>query len=792
MFKNNIRIIWRNLLKDRQFTLLNLLGLSTGLACSLLIWLWISDERQVDKYNEKDRQLYQVMANIKSNGGINTMANTPGMLAKALKEEIPEVANAVSVLPASWFPFKGVVTVGDTRMKAGGQYVGRDYLNVFTCHLIAGDKNQALNDKSNVIISETLAKKMFNTTTGVVGKTLKWDEQEFGGLFTISGVFKDNPPSATEQFDLILNYDLILEKRPGLMNWKNDDPSTYVIVKEHTDISQLNNKIRDFVLQKDKDAGIQIFLTRFSDQYLFGKYENGVQAGGRITYVKMFSIIAVLILLIACINFMNLSTAKASRRMKEIGVKKVMGASRGNLVAQYIGESMLMTFLSLILAIIFITFLLPVFNEMAGKQISLQFNAPLVMIILGVTLLTGIIAGSYPALYLSGFNPVAILKGKLSTSFNEVLVRKGLVVFQFTLSVVFIAAVLIIYKQLGFIQSKNLGYNRDHLIHFEIPMEEDTVKMSHAAAFVNELKTIPGVVNASSYYHNLMGAHGGTSGIQWPGKDPHNDIDFANIEVGYNFLETAGIHIKEGRNFSANDQAHKEIVFNETAIKRMGLKDPVGKTIRVWGDERQIVGVAADFNFESLYQSVGPCFFQAYPVTPNVLVKVSGDREEQALAGIRKAYEQFNPGMVFEYRFLDDDYQAMYAAEMRVGILSRYFAGLAIIISCLGLFGLAAFTAQRQQKEISIRKVIGASVSNLALLLSADFFKLVLLAMGIAFLLVWWGMNHWLGYFAYRIHIGPDVFLITAGTITVITILTVSFQAIKAALANPVKYLKRD
>ncbi|HEY9259308.1 ABC transporter permease [Chitinophaga sp.] len=772
--------------------MLNLLGLSTGLACSLLLWLWISDERQVDKYNEKDAQLYQVMANIKSNGGINTMSNTPGMLAKALKEEIPEVEHAVSVLPASWFPFKGIITIGDTRMKAGGQYVGKDYFDVFTTQLIAGDKSQVLREKSNVIISETLARKMFKTTTAVVGKTLKWDEQEFGGLFTISGIFKDNPPSATEQFDLMFNYDLVLEKRPGLMKWGNDDPSTFVIVKAHTDISQLNNKIRDFVLKKDKEAGIQLFLVRFSDQYLYGRYENGVQAGGRITYVKMFSAIAMLILLIACINFMNLSTAKAGRRMKEIGVKKVMGASRGTLIAQYIVESMLMTFLSLILAIILIIFLLPVFNEIAGKQISLHFSVALLLTIAGVTLLTGIIAGSYPALYLSGFNPVAILKGKLNTSFSEVLVRRGLVVFQFTLSVVFIAAVLIIYKQLSFIQSRNLGYSRAHTLHFEIPFENDPAKISHAVSFVNELKAVPGVLNASSYYHNLMGAHGNISDFQWPGKDPHNNIDFSNLEVGDNFLETAGIGIKDGRNFSANENARKEIIFNETAIKHMGLKDPVGKTIKFWGEERQIVGVAADFNFESLYQSVKPCFFQVYPVTPNILVKIDGNREQEAIAGIRKAYQQFNPGMAFEYRFLDEDYQVMYASEMRVGALSRYFAGLAIIISCLGLFGLAAFTAQRRQKEISIRKVIGASVGNLVLLLSTEFFKLILLAVGIAFLLVWWGMNHWLGSFAYRIHIGPDVFLITAGIITAITILTVSFQAIKAALANPIRYLKGD
>ncbi|PSL48017.1 FtsX-like permease family protein [Chitinophaga niastensis] len=792
MFKYNISIIWRNLLKDRQFTILNLLGLSTGLACSLFIWLWISDELNVDKYNEKDPQLYQVMANQKADGGIKTMPATPGLLAKSLGEEIPEVEHAVSVLPASWFPYKGILSNGDTHIKASGQYVGKDYFNVFTCHLIAGNKDQVLTDKSFVVISEELAKKLFHTTENIVGKSLKWDQQEFGGLFTISGIFKKNPSSATDQFDLLFNYSLFLEKRPELLQWGNNDPSTYVIVKNGTNIDLLNNKMKGFVQQKDKDAASSLFLTRFSDRYLHGNYENGVQAGGRITYVKLFSIIAILILMIACINFMNLSTAKASRRMKEIGIKKVMGASRGGLILQYLGESTLMAFLSLFVAIILIFFLLPVFNEIAGKQLSLHVNSMLISVVLGITILTGLLAGSYPAFYLSRFNPLKVLKGKLNTSFGELLIRKGLIVFQFTLSVLFIAAVLIVYKQLNYIQSKNLGYNRDNIIHFEIPLAMDTVKMNNAIAFVNELKNIPGVINTSSYYHNLLGDHGGTSALEWPGKNKNTNIDFSNLEVGYNFLETAGINIKEGRNFSGNVNSHKEIILNETAIKSMGLKDPVGKTIQLWGEQRQIVGIAADFNFESLYQTVKPCFFQVFPVMPNVIVKINGNMEQQTIEKIKQSYLAFNHGMAFDYRFLDDDYQALYSSEKRVGILSRYFAGLAIIISCLGLFGLSAFTAQRRQKEISIRKVVGASISSVAFLVSKEFFKLVLIAVVLAFLLVWWLMNNWLNYFAYRIHIGFDIFLITAATITIITLLTVSFQAIKAALANPVKNLRTE
>jgi putative ABC transport system permease protein len=792
MFKNNIKIIWRNLVKDRQFTILNLLGLSTGLACTLLIYLWITDELNVDKYNEKDSQLYQVMQNLTTEFSITTIPYTAGLLGKSLAEEIPEIEHGVSVLPASWFPFKGVVTNGETPIKTGGQYVSKDYFNAFTISFTEGDKNRLFRDRSSVAVSEELAQKLFHTTQNIIGKQLKWDQSEFGGSFIISGVFKKNPPSATDQFDLLFNYDLVLERRPNLLRWGNSDPSTYVIVKKGTDIALLNSKVKDFVKKKEKNSGKTLFLTRFSDGHLYGKYENGQPVGGRIAYVKLFSIVAIFILIIACINFMNLSTAKASRRLKEVGIKKVMGASRKMLMLQYIGESLLMTFLSLIIAIVLIILLLPVFNEITGKQLNLYFNAGFIASIVAITLLTGLIAGSYPAFYLSRFSPVTVLKGKLNTSFGELWVRKSLVIFQFTLSVIFIAAVLIVYRQLNLIQSKNLGYNRDNIIHFEIPLENDSAHFSAAATFINELKNIPGVINASSYYHNLTGDHGAISGFEWPGKNPNTDIEFSNLEVGYNFLETAGINLKEGRNFSKTTHARNEIIFNEKAIKEMGLKNPVGQTIKFWGMERQIVGVAADFNFESLYQPVKSCFFQVFPAMPNVMVRIKAGNEKQTIDKIKRTFTAFTPGMAFDYKFLDEDYQAVYASEKRVGILSRYFAGLAIIISCLGLFGLAAFTAQKRQKEIGIRKVVGASVTNVAFLLSKEFLKLVLIAVVIAFPVVWLAMNNWLNDFAYRIPISADIFLVTGVAAILITVLTISFQAIKTAIANPVKSLRSE
>ncbi len=792
MFRNNLKITFRNLLKDRQFTLLNLIGLSTGLACTFLIYLWINDEVHVDKYNEKDPQLFQAMVNQHNDDGIKTGAYTPGLLANALVKEIPEVEYAVTVLPASWFPNKGVISFGDAHIKAGSQYISKDYFDVFSCAFTDGNKKRLLSDKYSVAISDELALKLFNTTSGIIGKTVKWDHAEFSGSYMISGVFKKNPANATNQFDLLLNFDLFMERRPGMENWGNSDPNTYVILKRGTRISQVNAKIKNFLRSKDKNSRSDLFMVRYSDKYLYGQYENGVQAGGRISYVRLFSIIALFILCIACINFMNLSTAKASGRMKEVGIKKVIGARRRSLIFQYMGESILLTFFSLIIALALIELLLPRFNSITGKQITLSVDPLIILALLGITLLTGIIAGSYPALYLSGFKPAAILKGKLKSSAGELLVRKGLVVFQFSLSVLFIIAVLVVYGQINYIQSRNLGYSRANVIHFEIPIETDSISLKRASSFLDEVRNLPGVVSASSYYHNLTGDHGAIGGFQWPGKDPGKDIEFANLEVGYNFIETLGMEMKEGRSFSNNENSHSEIIFNEAAIQSMGLKDPVGKTVKFWDQTRQIVGVVKNFNFESLYQNIKPCFFQVYPVMPNIVVKIKGGTEKQTIAQIRRTFQAYNAGVLFDYQFLDENYNSLYAAEIRVGKLSGYFAGLAILISCLGLFGLAAFTAQRRGKEISIRKVVGASVSNVVVMLSADFLKLVLVAVLIAFPVAWWAGSRWLAGFAYRIDMGISVFLIAGACTLIITLFTISFQAIKAAITNPVKSLRME
>ena len=795
MFLSYLKIAWRNLRKERLFTILNLAGLSTGLACALLIWLWIADERSKDHGNPRDGQLYQVMQNLKESGKVTTMSYTSGLLAAGLKADFPQVEYATTVVPASWFGDvgAGVLYVGDTLLKASGQFVSKDYFELFSTPFVAGDAHGVMTDMHSIAISEKLAREFFGSPEKAMGRQLRWNQGQFDGTYLITGVFATLPSTNTDPFDILLSFDLFANKRPGIVtDWGNSDPSTFIRLKPGTDVARFDRQIADYVKKRSKwNEDKVLFLRRFSDRYLHDQYTDGVLTGGRITYVHLFSLITLFIVTLACINFMNLSTARASRRLKEVGIKKVVGARRGTLVIQYLGESVLISVLALVLALGFVALFLPAFDNLTGKTLTLGLDGHLLIPAALITLVTGLVAGSYPALYLSGFKPIATLKGSLRTAAGELWVRKGLVVFQFALSVIAIASVLIIYRQLSYIQSRDPGYSRDHVVDFPIPVS-DSLSSRAAMTLIGELKNLPGVVSVGTHHHDFNGGHGGIGGFDWPGKQPGQDMTFANLEVGYGFMQTMGVRMKEGRYISDDSNAPKEIVLNETAIKFMGLKHPLGKTITFWGMHRQIVGVAEDFNFESLYNRIEPAFFQVYPVADNVVIRIRPGSEHQVLEQTRAAFGRFYKGLAFDYRFLDEEYQALYVSEERVSILSRYFAGLAILISCLGLFGLAAFTAQRRQKEIGIRKVIGASASRIALMLSRDFFRLVAIAALVAFPLTWWMMNRWLDGFAYRIHIGVDVFLIAGVAIMGITLLTIGFQAVKAGRANPVGSLRAE
>ncbi|MBT1689783.1 ABC transporter permease, partial [Dawidia soli] len=718
MLKHNLLVTLRSFQRYKASFLINLVGLTAGLACALVLYLWIQNELLVDRYHTNDTRLYQVLQHTDEQGNITTGTGTTGVLARTVMAEIPEVEQATTVVPAQWFTDKGILTLGDTRMRLGGQYAEPNYFQVFTCPLVAGDPAKALTDKYSILLSRTTALRLFGTTEDLLGKVVEWKIGFSQGLFHITGIFEDIPTAATNPFDVMLNFEVFLDDRPWLREWGNSDPNTFLVMRPGADIGAVNLKLSKLLQSHLKETRHSLSVQRFSDRYLHGRYENGRPAGGRILYVQLFSVIAVFLVGIACINFMNLSTARASRRMKEVGIKKAVGAARSALVVQYLLESLLMAFLSLALAVVAVWMLLPTINSLTGKTLMLTWDMHLVLPALGITFLTGMLAGSYPALYLSGFRPALVLKGKPVTPTGGLLARRGLVVFQFVVSVVLIVTVLVVYRQMDYVQSRNLGYDRDHVVTFELeiipqPTEEflaegGTFERS-VESFLQEIRQVPGVVQVANSAHTITGYHGRLGGIDWRAGEDDNEMMFSNLEVGYDFIQALGIRVLDGKPFLRDaGPGRRGVIFNQAAIDHMGLADPVGKTLRLWGQEKVIVGVVENFHFTSLFEKVEPLVMQLEPRGTTMMVRLRAGEERETLARLETLYHRHMAGLTFDYRFLDDTYQALYASEQRISTLSRYFAGIAILISCLGLFGLAAFPAARPEKAIGIRNVLGA------------------------------------------------------------------------------------
>jgi putative ABC transport system permease protein len=789
MFRNNLKIAWRNLLRDRQFTLLNLVGLAAGLACTLLIWLWVDDERGIDKFFPREHRIYEVMEMNRMNGDRKVSDESSGLVSDLILAQAPEVEYAASLAPPNWWP-KYTLSIGEKNIKATGQYAGKGYFNIFSFPLMEGKPDAVLKDKQSIVISDDLARRLFNRTDNLIGQPVRFQQQQ---TFFVSGVFENPPRNSSQQFDFVLSFDYLYDQERWIKSWDGTGPHNFILVKEGTDINVLNKKIEQLISKNSGDTSRIPVAMRFSDIYLQNTFVHGASTGSKIVYVRMFSLIAVFILVIACINFMNLSTAKAARRMKEVGIKKVVGARQPQLIAQFLAESILMTLFSTVLALIMVWLLLPSFNNLTGKEITLHPDLRLIGALIGITVLTGLFAGSYPALYLSKFNPLLVLKGRLPSSFMEVLSRKGLVIFQFTLSAILIVSVLVIYRQVRYIQSMKPGYNKENIVKFDA----DGRLQQNQTSFSDALKRVPGVVDACFTTHNMTSRSLGTYSVNWPGRDPKGGIYFEGFNIDFNFIQTMGMQMAEGRSFSRDypRDTINRIMVNETAVAAMHLKHPVGETISAFGAPFQIIGVVKDFHYESLHEPVKPSFFLQHgdgSTWDKFMVRIKPGDQQGTIDRIREVYTAFNPGFPFTYHFLDEDYQRVYETEVRVATLAKCFSGLAILISCLGLFGLAAFTAQRRQKEIGIRKVVGASVGRIAVMLSSEFLRLVLLAILIAFPLAWWAMSRWLEGFAYRIDIGANVFVVAGLSVMLVTLLTISFQAIKAAIANPVRSLRSE
>ncbi len=790
MIKNYFKIAWRNLLQNKTFSLINILGLALGMTCSLLIMLWLKDELKRDKFHANDKRLYRVMENQFYSGDISTFSSTPGILAENIVKDVPEIEMASQML----WEEQPLFTVGNIFDKEKGRYVQKDFLRMFSFKLAKGDAATALAKTDAIVISKNLAKKYFKDEDPI-GKMIKIDNKE---NVMVTGVLEDIPELSSLKFDFLLHFEQWQKKNDWAKEWGNNGPRCYVMLAPNASIDKVNAKIKGYIKSKNKDSNVDLFLQNYGESYLYSDWDNGKQNGGRIEYVKIFSIVAIIILFIACINFMNLATARSLRRAREIGVRKVVGAGKRQLVAQFIGESLFVSFLAVCLSLLIVALIIPSFNSLTEKKLSVNFLDPsFLLIILGLTLTTGIISGSYPALFMSSLKPIIVLKGFLKFNFGATLFRKVLVVFQFALSIILILGMIVIYRQIEFIHNRNLGFAKEDLLY--IPLEGDLQKTY--LTFKDELLKQPGIKAVSSAQSSPLEVGSSTQGVRWPGKDTTKLILFSNNPITYDYVKTMGIELINGRDFDPSYSLDtSNYLINEAAAKKIGYKEPVGKELTMWGDKGTIVGLMKDYHHNSLHVPIEPLILRLFKQSwtreggywGNVIVRTERGRTKQAIASIEKLYKQHNPGFPFKYYFTDDEIAKNYKAEYTVSKLSKYFAFIAIFISCLGLFGLVTFTAEQKTKEIGIRKVLGASVTGIVRMLSKDFLKLVLIAAIIAFPVAWWAMHTWLADFAYRVDIGWWVFVVAGIAALLIALLTISFQSIKAAIANPVKSLRTE
>ena len=789
MIKHYLKVSFRNLWKYKSFSAINLAGLGLGMVCSLLITLWIYDEYNKDSFHENGDRLYGVFERRYNDGLVNAGFATQGLMPAEMKNTFPEVEYATGFA----FNKESTFEANDKILKQNGNHAGPDFFTMFSYTLLQGSKATALQSPIDIAVSRKMAEDFFGSPENAIGKVIRYENKKD---LKINAVFDNLPKNSSAQFDYVINWQTFLEDNEWAKDWTNNGPLTYIMLRQGTDAKTFESKIVRF-LDKYNDEQtatnyIRLGIQRYGDTYLHSGFKNGELSGGRIQYVKIFSIVALFILLIACINFMNLTTARSLKRAKEIGVRKVVGALRSFLIRQFIGEALMIVMFAVIIALFIVNLVLPLFNELTQKQITLPYHLPeFWWSIAGLILITGFISGSYPALYLSGFNPLRVLKGSLKFSRGALLFRKSLVVFQFVLAIILIIGTIVIRKQVAYTQSINLGYDRQNLVYIRFEGELG----AKYALFKDQALHIAGVEAVTRMSQNPTKINNGTTGVQWDGKNPATKIDFAHAAIGYDFLETMHAHMANGRDFSKDFPTDSAgYVINETALKIIGYKDPVGKPLTLWKNQGTIIGVVKDFHFNSLHKSINPMilYLRENDKSGTALIRMEAGKTKEVLASLEKICKELNPKFPFTYKFSDQEYQKLYSSEQVVGRLSNYFAFLAIFISCLGLLGLILFTAQQRTKEFGIRKVLGAGSFRLFALLSKDFLLLVFIAFVIASPLAWLAMDNWLQDYAYKIGISWWMFGIAGVGAIAIVLIVVSIQSIKTAIANPVTSLRTE
>jgi putative ABC transport system permease protein len=802
MIRNYLKIAWRHMVRHRGYALINVLGLTLGITCFLFIFLWVRDEKQMDDFGRA--AIYTVYVTVKADGQTNGLYTTPNHVvdthhARFYIEDapgaIPQIKYLANYSVGYTLPwgYPESLQVGEKILKKNGVRVGEDFFKIFGFPLIEGDPGTVLKDMYGMVLTRKTATALFGSPHAAMGKQVRFENTR---QFVVTGVCEDMPAHSTMQFDFLNNW----EAQRNLLEYSGNEIRTYVELKPGSDPEKVGQELTQYLhtaMGPQKGVSYSLGLQKVSDQYLYNIFVNGRPATGRIEYVHIFSGVALFILLIACINFMNLSTARSVHRAREVGLRKVIGSSRGQLIGQFIGESLLFSFLALLLSILLLWALLPAFNGFTGKQIRLPVDAiGFWGGLIAVAGITGLVAGSYPALYLSSLQPVRTLKGVLRFTRGAIFFRKGLTVFQFVLSVFLLIATIVISRQTSFIQHANLGYNRDNLLYVRI--EGQLEQMKNYELFKQRLSQMQGIamVDRCTEAPHSMKFDVNDDEITWEGRSPNSNVFIEPASVGFDFVRIMGLTIVRGRDFSRLNPTDSSdgFLINEEAAREMGYSNPIGKWVKAWEKRGHIIGVIQDYHSRSLRDPIRPLLLDVkeYEYFGMILIKTKPGETTAALASTAAVYKAIEPNLAFDWQFVDEEYQKMYNSEMITARLSVQFAVLAIGISCLGLLGLVLFAAEQRTKEIGIRKVLGASLNQLLALFSVDFLKLVLLAFLIAGPLSWYAMHTWLANFAYRVSLSWWIFVLAGAGIAAIALLTLSFQAVKTALANPVRALRSE
>lgn len=790
MIKNFFLVAYRNLKRNRIFSVINILGLAIGMASAILIGLWIQDEMGFDRFHAKEDRLFQVYRQDDLNGNSVTMDNTPRILAYTLKADFPEVEDVVR-----WQNTNFLLSVGDRHFNVQGNFTDSGFLNMFSFPLIEGNTNTALNGPTDMIITESLAKKLFGNESAS-GKQIRLDSVD---LFTVKAVLKDLPDNTQFRFEFLLPWSYL--KKIGWDNsfWENNSVRTFYTLRPGVSGKSFDTKIRNLIIDHTKQSQTPstdiLFGHPASKWHLYSKFENGKPTGGQIAIVQLFSLIAAFILLIACINFMNLSTARSEKRAREVGIRKVVGAGRSYLIWQFLAESLMFSLIAGILAILIVELSLPSFNLLVNKKLFIDFrNMNFWISVIGFVFLTGMLAGSYPAFYLSSFKPIKVLKGISKTSREAAIPRQFLVVLQFSFAIILIISTIVVLQQIRYAQNRDSGYKRDHIVYNF--MQGDVI--NNYPLIRNELIR-NGVATEITRTSQPMTRHWSDSwGFQWTGSNANDQkTDFNFFASDEKFVETMGLTLTAGRdiNVSSYPTDSNAMLLNEAAVKSMRLKNPVGTEVRMNDSKWHVVGVIKDFILESPYSPIAPMIIVGPSSLSFYVLNMKFNPGRPVSENLKKAesiFKKYNPSYPFEYYFLDEDYANKFENEKRTGKLAALFAGLTVFISCLGLFGLSSFTAENRIKEIGIRKVLGASVINITQLLSWDFIKLIVLSFLIAAPFAWWAMNGWLQSYSYRVRVSWWIFAVTFLLSVSIALITISFQAVKAALMNPAKSLRSE